>query len=79
MDLNRNIYEGYTPDDFIQRIRPQFYQRLAGRGFKDKKEMIDFVCGEQPFYKKQVPEVISYFWSLLKPILAAVNRRSARG
>lgn len=66
MDLNRNIYEGWTPQDYINQIRPAFDQRLRGRGFEDKAELVRFVCDEQPYYKKQIPEVISYFWNRFK-------------
>lgn len=61
MDMDRNIYEGYTPRDFIRIIEPEFVARHKYEPFTNRKEVAEFCTSRQPFYGKQIPEVIKYF------------------
>lgn len=69
MDLNRNIYEGWTPQDFINELTPIFnilrphvaWQKVS---FKSRQDVARWCCDNQPYYKKQIPEVISHFWAI---------------
>lgn len=65
MDMNRNVYEGWTPQDFIDELEPFVEQIMAGNAitkpFKTKEELAKWCCDNQPYYKKKVPEVINYF------------------
>lgn len=66
MDLNRHVWEGWTPQDFIDELEPVV--RLIAEGganrppFKDKKDLADWCKDHQPYYKKHIPEVVNYFW-----------------
>lgn len=64
-DLDRDIYEGWTPRDFIKELEPQFDRIIEGKSwqkpFSNKEEIKQWCMSEQPFYKKYVPEVVSYF------------------
>ena len=59
-NLKRNIYEGWTPMDYIQELTPIF--NCVRSQLKTRKDVITWCCDNQPFYKKQIPEVIAHFW-----------------
>ena len=65
IDLNRHIWEGWTVGDFILYIEPAFDQIMQRRShvqpFKDDKELKEWCMSEQPYYKKNIPEVFKYF------------------
>lgn len=72
MNLNKHIYEGWTVGDFINEIEPIFDTIQAnyigfgsygfgGSCFKTKKDIINWCKDEQPYYKKNIPEVSNYF------------------
>ena len=57
MDNNRHIWEGWTPQDFINELEIGFeYQE-----FKSKDELKKWCKSNQPYYKKHVPEVYAHF------------------
>ena len=61
---HRNIW-GRTPQDFIDELSDEIYMIMAGKSwkkpFKTKKELIDYIKNNQPYYKKSIPEVNTYF------------------
>lgn len=65
MGLQRNVYEGWTPADFINELEPMLSQIMQGNSyikpFTNKKELTLWCNDNQPYYKKRVPEVINYF------------------
>lgn len=58
-DLDRDIYEGWTPRDFINELEPQF--GYAVNRFNSKDDVKEWCMSNQPYYKKYIPEVVSYF------------------
>ena len=61
---DKHIWEGWTVGDFIDHVELQFnihnkYYRNAG--FTTKEELKKWVKDNQPYYKKHIPEVYSYF------------------
>ena len=64
-DMHRVIYEGWTPDRYIGHLEPQLDAIMRGasyiRPFTTKKEMVEWIKDNQPYYKKSIPEVNSYF------------------
>ena len=69
-NLKRNVWEGWTPQDFINVLSEEIRMIMTGeswRGpFKTKEEMIDYITEHQPYYKKRIPEVNAYFIKLYK-------------
>ncbi len=65
MDMNRNVWEGWTPKDFIDDLEPSFSLIMEGKGldrpFSSKKEAAKWLTDNQPYYKRRIPEVIKYF------------------
>jgi len=65
MNLQRNIYEGWTPQDFINDLEPLFNMIMTNNSWQkpfDSKESLKEWCKDhQPYYKKHVPEVFNYF------------------
>lgn len=65
MNLERNIYEGWRPIDFINELEPTFNiiknNRSWQKPFKDDKELKQWCMDNQPCYKKHIPEVFNYF------------------
>lgn len=65
MNLDRNIYEGWTPRDFINELEPILDMIMSGNAiqkpFTNKKDLSNWCSDNQPFYKKRIPEVIDYF------------------
>jgi len=65
MNLNRHIWEGWTVQDFVNNLEPLFNQIMSNNSwqkpFKDKAELKQWCKDNQPYYKKHIPEVFSYF------------------
>jgi hypothetical protein len=64
-NLQRDVWEGWTPQDFINALSDEIDMIMTGRSwrkpFKTKKEMVDYIVDHQSFYKKSIPEVHKYF------------------
>lgn len=69
MNLERNIYEGWRPIDFINELEPSFIAIMSGQSwykpFKTSDELKKWCMDNQPYYKKHIPEVFNYFKSKL--------------
>ena len=65
MDMDREIWEGWTVRDFIAELEPLADIVMSGHGidrpWKDKKELAKWCAYNQPYYKKQIPDVVEYF------------------
>lgn len=65
LNLDREVWEGWTVRNFIDELEP-IVDMIMNRDsfiepFKTKKELVKFLKDEQPYYKKSIPEVNSYF------------------
>ena len=64
-DLDRNVWEGWTPRAFIEALEPSIRIIMDGRSWRDpftsKAELAEYCRDNQPYYKKRIPEVVSYF------------------
>lgn len=67
-NLQRNVWEGWTPQDFIDSLLVEISMIMDGKSwqkpFKTKQELIDYISDHQPYYKKPVKEVNEYFANL---------------
>jgi hypothetical protein len=67
MNLEKHISEGWTVRDFIIELEPQFDMIMAGsswqKPFASKAEVKSWCMDNQPYYKKCIPEVVSYLWN----------------
>lgn len=65
MNLDRYIWEGWTVQNFIDALEPQADMIMSGRSWrkplKSKDELKRWCMDNQPYYKKYIPEVVSYF------------------
>ena len=65
IDLNKHIWEGWTVGDFIEALRPSADMIESGlswhKPFTSMKELEKWCAGNQPYYKKPIPEVVQYF------------------
>jgi len=72
-NLHREVWEGWTPQNFIDALSGEIDMIMSGgswrKPFETKKEMIDYIIDHQPYYKKLIPEVNKYF----------INRYSLKG
>lgn len=64
-NLQRVIWEGWTAQNFIDELSVQIDMIMRGESFiapfKTKKELAAFTKENQPYYKRTIPEVNSYF------------------
>jgi len=60
INFNREVWEGWTVGDFIKEL--QFSWQYKKWNNPTKQEMSKWLRGEQPYYKKDIPEVVAYFW-----------------
>lgn len=64
-NLNKHIWEGWTVQDFINELEPTLELIIKGRSyikpFTTKKELANYCKDNQPYYKKEIPEVVNYF------------------
>lgn len=67
MNLERNIYEGWRPIDFINELEPIFNIIQSNQSWMKKFDKNDiqrlkqWCMDNQPHYKKHIPEVFNYF------------------
>ena len=70
MDVEKHIWEGWRVIDFINHIEPTLEIMLSNhrdsfycdkKPFKSRDEFKTWVKMEQPYYKKYIPGVVSYF------------------
>lgn len=63
--LDRIVWEGWTVRDFIKDLEPQVDMIMRGESwmkpFKTKSELVAYLKDAQPYYKKSIPGVNSYF------------------
>lgn len=63
--MDKNIYEGWTANDFIKALTIQLDTIQSGRSWKQpitsKKELKNWLKDNQPYYKKHIPKVYHYF------------------
>ena len=64
-DMNRNVWEGWTPQDFINELESSLDVIMEGKSwqkkFENKKDMVEWIKSNQTYYKKSIPEVNNYF------------------
>lgn len=65
MNTNKEIWEGWTVQNFIDELEPLVEMIMNGESwkkpFKDKSELKIWLKENQPYYKKNIPEVLTYF------------------
>lgn len=65
IDLSKEIYEGWTAQDFVNDLVPQIEIIMAGQSwrkpFKTRAEVKAWCMDNQPYYKKYIPAVVDYF------------------
>ena len=63
-NLDREIYEGWTPRMFIRELEPEIDLIMSGgswRKIRNREELKLYCIDAQPYYKKYIPEVVDYF------------------
>jgi hypothetical protein len=64
-NYNREIWEGWTVQDYINELEPAASVIMENRGvykpFRNKEELARWCSDNQSFYKKPIPEVVEYF------------------
>ena len=53
INMNRYVWEGWTVGAFIRELAPQVEMIMSGQSWREPYN--------QPYYKKRIPEVNSYF------------------
>lgn len=65
VNLNKEIWEGWTVQDFIDELEPSLDAIMSGRSyikpFKTKSELTSWCTDNQPYYKKAISDVSAYF------------------
>ena len=70
MNANKVIWEGWTIQNFIDELESSVEMIMNGESwkkpFKDKSELKVYLRENQPYYKKDIPEVLAYFCNKYK-------------
>ncbi len=65
INLTRMIWEGWTAQHFVDELQPQLDMIMYGQSwqqpFTTKAQLKEACRDMQPYYKKHIPEVVSYF------------------
>ena len=65
IDLQREVWEGWTVQDFIDNLSDTIEMIMSNKSyikpFKTKTDMAKFIRENQPYYKKSIREVNDYF------------------
>lgn len=68
-NLSKHIWEGWTAQDFVNELEPQFNMIMENRSWKkpftNREEVKIWCMDNQPYYKKYIKEVVDYFTSKL--------------
>ena len=68
MNLNKEIWEGWTVQAFIDELEWSIKSIMSGQSwqtkFQSKAELKKWCMDNQPYYKKHIPEVVNYFAKL---------------
>lgn len=63
--MSRIIWEGWTAEDFIRELEPLVKMIMNGEAivkpFNNRRELAAWCRDNQPYYKKNIPEVVNYF------------------
>lgn len=63
--FNKHIWEGWKVIDFIDDLKPKLDMIMKGNSWKkpftNRKDLAKWCTDNQPYYKKVIPEVVSYF------------------
>lgn len=63
--LNKEIWEGWTVQDFIDSLSVQLEEIMSGRSwclpFTKKADLRRWCADNQPYYKKPISEVVNFF------------------
>jgi len=64
-NMQKEIWEGWTVQNFIDELSGIIDLTMNGESwrppFTTKKELVQFIKENQPYYKKSIPEVNNYF------------------
>ena len=63
-NASREVWEGWTVGRFVSDLLFSFNIRSKNRGWTSEADLKAWVKSEQPYMKKAIPEVQSYFVSL---------------
>lgn len=65
INMEKEIWEGWTVGDFIKDLAMPLDMIMSGNSwkkpFKSKAELADWCKDNQPYYKKEIKEVVAYF------------------
>lgn len=65
INLTRMIWEGWTAQHFVNALQPQLDMIMYGKSWRQPfttKAQLKEACRDmQPYYKKNIPEVVDYF------------------
>jgi hypothetical protein len=65
MNLQRQVWEGWTVQAFIDELKYLVDIIMQGKSittkFQTKQELKKWCMDNQPYYKKYIPEVVEYF------------------
>jgi hypothetical protein len=63
--MSKHIWEGWTVKNFIDELEPSFKVVMSGQSwhkpFRTSEEVKKWCMDNQPYYKKNIPEVTKYF------------------
>lgn len=64
-NLQKHVWEGWTVQDFIDELSMEIDMIMRGESwhkpFESKAELAQYTKENQPYYKKTIPGVNSYF------------------
>ena len=64
-EINRENWEGWTVQDFIEELAPQLDLIMKGiswrKPLRSRAELEKWTANNQPYYMKPIPEVVQFF------------------
>lgn len=65
IDYNKEVWEGWTVQDFIEALEDDISYIMADTSiippFKNKDELKKYCMDNQSYYKRYIPEVVEHF------------------
>ena len=67
--FDKHITEGLTIGYFYKELSSLFMMKATFGHFNTREDVVEWCINEQPYWKKEIPELVDCFWSTVNSVL----------
>ena len=68
-NFDKHIYEGWTVGCFYKDLSTLFMMKASFGHFNTREDVKKWCINEQPYWKKEIPELVDCFWDTINSVL----------